>query len=454
MSALSPSSSPSSSASSSCDHSSPPISSTSSPTSTPAKRPRSSAMDPERQARLAARQIRNRQSAQNSRNRKKAEQEALEVEVVELRERNTHLESKVSEMERGVTALMDLVKILMKHQTSPSTAAVQLPTVTAATASTAPSTPPPAASFSKVDASSLQNESLATLPPNVSPTAISAYQPVADGDFSPPRSPAADVDGSVRAQKRRKCTDEPTAPRADSHQGSSTEQPEQQLDGKEGGGCARDACKSESGQNSFWNAMASFDGLAQSAQTADVGEQSLLEANQKLATQLLEVMFGKDYAEADAQVASNLSPINPQIKSEATAEMPLFNDLTRREDAHAAVNILDDTVSLTPLSPQAMDEQSMADLAQASSELPSDTNLSQETQVSRDLWDYQALGLELGMDLSVDLDLTLDHNGDDNGDAVSMGLLLDFDAQAFDGSDATASMPSVDPNFLVEPLGL
>ncbi|PWN29506.1 hypothetical protein BDZ90DRAFT_277776 [Jaminaea rosea] len=105
---------------------SPSASSPSSSSSTPNKKP----MDPARQARLAARQVRNRQSAQNSRNRKKAEREQLETEVVELRQRNLELEGRVSDMGKELSALMDVVKILMKSQ--PTTDADQPSTSQAA----------------------------------------------------------------------------------------------------------------------------------------------------------------------------------------------------------------------------------------------------------------------------------------------------------------------------------
>lgn len=82
------------------------------------RRSRVSPDDPARAARLAARAVRNRASAQNSRNRKKAEHDALEVEVVDLRERNGQLEAKVCEMDKSITALMHLVQILMKNQST------------------------------------------------------------------------------------------------------------------------------------------------------------------------------------------------------------------------------------------------------------------------------------------------------------------------------------------------
>ena len=90
------------------------------------KRRRGDPEDPARKARLVARQARNRASAQNSRDRKKHERESLESEVVSLRERNSLLESKVTDMEKGIAALMDFVQVLMKEkQQQPAAQPVQ-----------------------------------------------------------------------------------------------------------------------------------------------------------------------------------------------------------------------------------------------------------------------------------------------------------------------------------------
>ena len=115
---------------------SPTASSSTSTSAPPAKRRRGDPNDPVRKARLAARQVRNRQSAQNSRDRKKAEHDALEAEVVVLRQRTAQYESKITELERGYNALVDLVQSLMKGQTQTASSSTTASPATIAPAAT------------------------------------------------------------------------------------------------------------------------------------------------------------------------------------------------------------------------------------------------------------------------------------------------------------------------------
>lgn len=78
-------------------------------------------MDPARKALLEARQIRNRQSAQNSRDKKRAQQERLEgenaslkVQLQESHEKRNQLQSEVGLLDGRVKALEKLVKELLR----------------------------------------------------------------------------------------------------------------------------------------------------------------------------------------------------------------------------------------------------------------------------------------------------------------------------------------------------
>lgn len=153
-------------------------------------------------------------------------------------------------------------------------------------------------------------------------------------------------------------------------------------------------------------------------------EEDFLEANQRLALQLLEVMFGKEdnsinASPADTQVAHHLSPALDQMV--ALQQQPAAGNTTplhhrQQDELTSAVDgdgIVDDYLALT--SPSLADEDMMRNLVNLEDTGEGEFETTTAPPTSGHVWDYQALGLELGMDLNVDLDFGSVHGGESEG---------------------------------------
>lgn len=123
-------------------------------------------------------------------------------------------------------------------------------------------------------------------------------------------------------------------------------------------------------------------------------QDGMLEANQRLASQLLEVMFGRRGGDATGdQVANHLPQEAEHYKQEGVKVKQEPSDLSC-------------SLALTP--PAVVDEELMKTMVDMGSDeeasITGSSSAGSSSSTSQHAWDYEALGLELGMDLNVDFD--------------------------------------------------
>ncbi|CAO1630683.1 unnamed protein product [Sympodiomycopsis kandeliae] len=422
------------------------------------KRKRGDPEDPARKARLVARQARNRASAQNSRDRKKQERESLESEVSFLRERNGQLEGKVSDMQKGISALMDLVKLLMKDKqqsgpTPPVADTSRSQDATSSANASVPSTCPIVAQPSPVACSSSQPSSSWSADQTLVESfaapdiALSSHVPsVASSSRSIPA-----LSGNIDARH-------PTAMTMSTlHiESNKAEAALSSLSGGQDAGQRHSAASDQPQQHRstpLGSSEASSDtpkGAAQPHATFPPSQAfNLDETNQRLACQLFETIFGH-LGQEDPQQQHHLAQTASQSQTAlTTTSTPWKGDLKVNEEVcHNSSNIKqeaqkDDCIAHLPLATKdpTMDAElinALVDMGRSDASLLTDPEVAPESSDSwtsssltnpsenSTCWDFQTLGLDLGLDLSVDLDLDLDSDL-----ASSLG---------FDGSELPQAM--------------
>ncbi|PWN20328.1 hypothetical protein BCV69DRAFT_294051 [Microstroma glucosiphilum] len=439
----------------SCDASTPSASPSSSTASvnaapTPAKkRPRVSPDDPARLARLAARQARNRQSAQNSRDRKKAEQSAIEEEVITLRQRNAELEAKVAETEKGISALMDLVKVLMKssvpppspstqEQVAPTTVALSAPAVpayspdsllTASQSSLVPFTTDsslashlsssllpstdslaapmvPASSTSTLSPFSAPSASLlSTTSSHHSSSTANVCHPAAMVNHSLQRTLAGVTPTSVDEETRSGGESTRMSRVWDHHYGSSVRVVEDSSERGMGVGKQGEESSDDGEQQRQQDSVEQVVKAEQQVEGVTASGEDLGQLNHRLASELLEAILGEAAAQQDGAGEGH-----PQTSYQQQEDQGVYGST---EEATGMV-------SVAPASDVGINT---ADPASASS------------------WDFNSLGLDLGLDLSVDMNLDLDlhldqQDHDVSGCSTPLGEPVDSNAAEQDVDDA------------------
>ncbi|CAO1618987.1 unnamed protein product [Jaminaea pallidilutea] len=366
------------------------------------RRSRVSPDDPARAARLAARAVRNRASAQNSRNRKKAEHDALEVEVVDLRERNGQLEAKVCEMDKSITALMNLVQILMKNQsTQPQALSSQSAAIEAASKPANQGVDPAnlnLASFSSPSSSS------SSMP------ATSSHSPSPLSNFiAAPTQPASlsDISDSEQNKLEREYRDgSKTKSDAACHYGRSDEEQSQVKDEPATWARAGSEIAQKQGVGGASNGVAGLFPFGSSGSPANLDD-----VNHSLAGDLLESLFGfsDKKAETEDSVQTSMSGASekkqPMIKSE--------DDEHRTQAANTASPASDDKFG--------------------------DHVIQDQNGNAASHWDLQSYGLDTAMDVNLDLDVDLSSTPDD---MVIDGLYGDS-TSTFDESAILAHLSSM-----------